>query len=335
MATKLTAEQLSKAEVVVGAIKTKTEEEARKKLIEFLADNEVMGVEDDSINDLIEMAEVFYEPAPKATPPKKTAKVVQPEPEEEEEEQLEDEDLEEVGEDDEALEEEEEEPVEDDDIEEEPVVKKKATTPAKTAAKPAAKVEVKKAAPVEKSKSAAPAKAAPAKAVRESSGGEKFDGRNVPAHLKYLKPFETVFPKADFEITCLKQGFTVRVLGANAKTTILNFDELKIVDGKLNGNLYTNRFKSVDDLLEVLPDEYHEREIGMFRMEAHPSIRKVTQDEVFDIFNNSELLNVSLDRANAKDAKMGINRERLEETLKQGTKAAPAKSAAKVVAKKK
>ena len=61
----------------------------------------------------------------------------------------------------------------------------------------------------------------------------------------------------------------------------------------------------------------------------------MTQDELFDIFNNSELLQTSLDRANAKDAKMGINRERLEETLKQGTKPAVKAAPAKVVAKKK
>ncbi len=304
MATKLSADHLTRAEKLVGPIKTKTEEEARPKLVNFLGAQDVQGVEGDPIGDLIDMSEVFWE-EPAAPVAKKTApagkKVTAPVEEVLEEEE-------------EVLEEEEEEPVEE--------TKKsttKATTKTTTTAVAKPKVET---------KTTAKEKPAPI-------AGEKFDGRNNKKHLVYLQPFEEQFPAEDFEIFIAKNGLTVRVLGKNAKTTIINYDELKIVDGKFIGNLYTNRFKSVDDLLEVLPEEYHTKEIGMFRLESHPSVRRVTQDELFDIFDNSELLKISLERAGAKDVKMGINRERLEESLNQGKPADKAKAAAKKTTTKK
>lgn len=320
MAKKLSEDLVSRIEALGIIVKTKTEEEARPKLIAHLAKHDLQGVEDDPINELVEFCEVLGEdevetkPLPKAAAPAvKGKKVVEPEPEEEEEE-TEEEQLDGLAE---ELEEEEEEVV---------------AKPAKKAAAPVVATKA-KTAPAAVKTVAKPAKTEPVKASgggREVIPGEKFDARNNKKHLAFIKPFEAFFPEEDFEITLLKQGFTVRVLGKNAKTTILNFDELKIVDGKLAGNVYTNRFKSVEDLFEVLPEEYQEKEVGMFRMESHPSIRKVSQDELFDIFENSELVRTSLDRANAKDVKMGVNRERLEETLKQGT---PAKTAPKVVAK--
>lgn len=314
----MSADLLERTEKLLGVtIKTKTEEEARPKLVAFLVKNEVEGIEDDPIRDLVEMAEVFVEDEPAKPTIKASKKVVAPEPEEEEEEEAseEEEEEEEVTEEDEldeTLEEEEEEA---------PKPVKKGAVAAKPAPKAAAKPAV---------KATPKAAAEPKAASRTNLPGEKFDARNNKAHEKYLKPFLAFFPTKDFELVILKQGVTVRVLGKNAKTTIVNFDDLKIVDGKLAGNFYANRFKSADDLMEVLPEEYHDKEIGMFRMESHPSVRKVSQDELFDIFENSEVIRVSLDRANAKDVKMGINREKLEETLNAGKTAA--KPAAKVAA---
>ncbi len=303
MATKLTADQLERTEKLVGPIKTKTEEEARPKLVAFLGVQDVQGVESDPIGDLIDMSEVFYE-EPAAPVAKKTApaakKTTAP------------------------VEEEEEEPTditgggEEEEEEELPVETKKTT--AKSTVKPTVAANK----PKVETKTAAKEKPAPI-------AGEKFDGRNNKKHLAFVEPFEAQFPAEDFEIFIAKNGLTVRVLGKNAKTTIINYDELKIVDGKFIGNLYTNRFKSVDDLLEVLPEEYHTKDIGMYRLESHPSVRRVSQDELFDIFDNSELLKISLERAGAKDVKMGINRERLEESLNQGK---PADKKATAAAKK-
>jgi len=379
MAKKLSEEDISRISAMGIVLKLKTEEEARPKLIEYLAENGLDGVEDDAFKDLVDFGEVFVEETkPAKTPvkavetkPVKGKKVVEPEPEEEEEEAEEEEEISEEEEGDEYddmerpdlikalkaidpafkilksmtddslrdqirtlsenVEPEEEEEEEEEIVEEAPKkpVNKKAAEPAKTASKKTPEPAVTKAKTEVKKTEVKPVTAAKTTG-RTSLPGEKFDARNNPKHKVYLKPFEKLFPEADFEITLLKQGFTIRVLGKNAPTTIFNFDELKISDGKLFGNLYTNRFRSVDDLKETLPEEYHEKEIGMFRMESHPSIRKVSQDELFDIFENSELIRVSLDRANAKDIKMGANREKLEETLKTGI---PVKTVAKTVAK--
>ncbi len=278
MATKLTADQSKRIGNIGLIAKTGTVEEAAKKLIEFLAKNDVAGVDGDPINDLIEMAEVFYEPDIENA--------------EEISDLNETEDLDDLAE----------------EVATQPIIAKKgvAATAKPGAVKPTA------------------AKTAAAKVKSVATDGEKFDARNNPAHDALLQPFRDYFPPEDFQIDILKQGFTVRVLGKNAKTTLLNFDELKIGAKKeLSGNLYTNRFKTPEDLLPFLPDIYHDREMGMFRAESHPSLRKITETELFDIFENSDFITESLNRASGKDAVMGANREKLEAVLNNTT--APAK----------
>jgi hypothetical protein len=289
MATKLTADQAKRIGAISLTVKTGTVEEATKKLVEFLASNDVAGVEGDPINDLIEMAEVFYEPAPVKDNTSGKIKDLPETQEEIEEEDPETEDL--------------------DELAEEVVTQK---------------IGSKKTLP-------AAAKTAAAKTKKTVTDGEKFDARSIPAHNALLQPFRDYFPADEFQIDTLKQGFTVRVLGKNAKTTLLNFDELKLQKNKeLIGNFYTNRFKSEEDLQKFLPEAYQDREMGMFRGESHPSIRKITQTELFDIFENSDFITETLQRASGKDVTMGVNREKLEQTLKSNAagnkKAAPVKS---------
>lgn len=293
-----TVTPLKKAEITALAaigITSKTEEDARKKLIAFLGKNDVEGVDDDELKSLIEMAEVFYEPSTEVD---------------------EDADI---------------PPVEEEELEEvvvKPTVKKGA--PGKTATVVAEEDELEEVVEEVKSKgittkkpATTTVKSAPKTGVGRKTEltGDKWDGRSNKAHDAMIKPFRLLFSEKEFQIDLLKQGFTVRVLGTNAKTTVMNFDEIRIDGGKLVGNLYCNRFKSVEDLNEFLPEAYQEPEkvVGMFRGESHPCVRKVTSDELIDILKNSDLLTESLKRASATDIKMGNNREKLENSIKTTT----------------
>ena len=113
----------------------------------------------------------------------------------------------------------------------------------------------------------------------------------------------------------------------------MNFDELKLVDGELMGNLYLNRFKSVEDLQEFLPDEYAEAEIGMFRGESHPCIKKMTSTDVLTIME-SDVYTESVKRSSSTDTKMGVNRKALEESI-ENKAATPKKTVTVTTVKKK
>jgi hypothetical protein len=285
----LTKPEIAKL-AAIGLTGIKFEEQARKKLIGILAENEVTEVDDEELNDLIEMAEAFVEPS--------TEEAEAEEVEEEVESDIEtDEELGELAE----------------EVEE---IDEKATK--KAPAKPVAKATT------------TTAKKAPTPPTR-TANGEVFNARENKAHLKMLEAFRGALPKEDFNFDILKQGFTVRMLSKNTKPTIFNYDGLRIIDGELVGDFYCNRFKKPDELIEVLPEAYQDRTIGMFRGESHPSIKKLTQTEVLDIIENSEVLAISLKKAGDIDQRMTNNREKLEESLNKGSKT-PVVPAKKTVA---
>jgi len=309
MPTALNKAQIA-ALLAIG-IASKTEEDARKKLVAFLKKNDVDGVDDDELKSLIEMAEVFYESS------------------------------------DDAGATEEDETEAEDELDEEPPVVAKKPTPAGKGKAPVKSdedeleevIEEVKSKGINVKKGAAPAAKPAAKPAATVVGrkteltGDKWDGRNDKKHDAMIKPFRQMFSEKEFQIDLLKQGFTVRVLGTNAKTTVLNFDEIRIDNGTLVGNFYFNRFKSVEDLNAFLPEQYqeggeNEKVSGMFRGESHPCVRKVSADELIDILENSDLLTEALKRASSTDTKMGANREKLENSIKGSTTAAAPKAPA-------
>jgi hypothetical protein len=256
-----------------------TTETAKANVLLFLQNNDVDGVEEYELKDLVEMAELFE--------PQEGGEEVE-EGEEEVYEQGDDEPEEEV---------EEEEAVED-----EVEVEETDYDDLETAAGnlPSKKIvpAVKK--PVAVSKPTAPA-AAPKSPVKPASGGaktgvgrkptlegEKWNGRENEDHMLMLGNFAEIFPDDQFEITVLKQGFTVRLLGKNTKPTILNFDELRVTADGLVGNLYANRFSKPEELTEILPEAYQDKQIGIFRGESHPCIREMSEAEVLDVLQNSD-----------------------------------------------
>lgn len=362
---KLTPKQVKRLSDI-GIKSVADDKVAKDKLIEFLKKNDIEGVEDYEIDQMIEMAEVFYEPSSEEAEDDDEELEEEVEEEDDEVEEIEEEEDDEfdsmdrtelkkfigknkleitvktsmteddirnlireaISEDEEEIEEEEEDDV---------------PAPKKSVAKP----EVKKAKKVEteedlldavveevktkgiNTKQVKPAAKTEVKKENKNNAGrktelsgEKWNGRENKEHLKLKDAFvKDFFSSEEFQVDILKQGFTIRALGNNAKTTVFNYDELRILDGKLIGNLYCNRFKSVDDLCEFLPEEFQEPDkvVGMFRGETHPCIRKMSQEEVFEVFN-SDVMKEALKRSNITDVKMGKNREKLEESLKSKPK---------------
>lgn len=269
----------------------KTVEEASTEVISRLEKHglDKSVIEDEELEILIDMLNEFNGVEEEAEELEELADEI--EEEEELEEELEEEELEEE----EDLEEE---------FEEEPVVKKGAAKPTINKASTAS------AKTISKSTTASVSKA------KSSVASDKFDARNDSSHLEYLKPFKKFFPEKDgFQFDILKQGFTIRFATGNTKQTILNFDEVRIIDKGLTGNLYCNRFKNVDDLIKILPEELQDNEIGMFRGESHPCVRKITTEEILDVLENTDFKTISLSKAGAIDKRMVENRDKLESSL--------------------
>lgn len=297
-------------ELLEVGIKATTSAAARVKLVKYLKSQELDDIENDPLEDLIEFAKAYYEP--------------EDEEEEEDMEELEeDEDLEELDEEDEydILADEVEEDTEPD--YEKMLVKdlRKMCIEKKLIKKNAA-VNIRKKQPfldlLNPPKKEKKAKEKPkAKATRGVSV-EKFDGRGNEDHFEHVEALVAkIFPGKDFELKILKQGFTVRALLDNAKPTVINFDDLKFdADGELVGNLYFNKFKSEEDLIEFLPEKFHERKIGMFRGETHPSMKKVTEKEFKTLLSKKgSILSTTITRCKNEDGRLGTNRKNLEKSI--------------------
>lgn len=266
----------------IGITGTKTVEDACEKMISELTAKGVTGLDDEPFENLVMYCEAF--------------EISDSQNEEEQNDAL-------------AREVEEEDNTrriadeEDDDEEELPAPKKTAKQVAKPA--PAAKQVAKPSVPT---KATAPAKI---------GVDTKFDARNIPAHKEFLAFLNDFFPPAEVQYDLLKQGVTLRALMSNSRPTVLNFDEVRIhANGTVSGNVYFNKFKSVEDLLEFLPDGFEEsHKMGMFRGETHPSVKALTQEEIIQIFTETEVVAETFRRVGKLDAKMSANREKMKEGL--------------------
>jgi hypothetical protein len=300
----------------VGIKGCKTIEEATAKMLETLQMYQVTGVEEESFENLIMYCQAFggEEEAPSAADEKDAiAREVEQE------------------DDDRAAE-------DDDDEELLPVVKKTAPAAPKSTAKTSPAPPVKKAAPVVPAKAAPappPAKKAAAPVAAKPvvqrgptpSTSVKFDARNIEEHIEHVAFLHAFFPVEETQYDLLKQGVTLRALMANTRPTVMNFDEVRInPDGTTIGNLYLNKFRSVEELLELLPEGFaDDYKIGMFRGETHPSIKGISQEAIINLFNTTMIVDETLKRVGKLDSKMGANRAKMVEQFKSADqKKAPA-----------
>jgi len=316
----------------VGIKGCKTVEEATEKMISNLEVYQVTGIEDESFENLIMYCQAFGGESAEAAPDALDEKDALAREVEQEDDDRKDED--------------------DDEEELLPVAKKTAPVTAKPAAKAAPVPPAKKAAPAP---APAPAKAAPVAAVKKAAPAPaakpvvqrgpapsvsiKFDGRNFEEHIEHISFLHAFFPVEETQYDLLKQGVTLRALMTNTRPTVMNFDEVRInPDGTTIGNLYLNKFRSVEELMTFLPEGFDENyKIGMFRGETHPSIKGISQEAIIDLFNNTLIVDETLKRVGKLDSKMGANRAKMVEQLKSTDqkKAAPVAAAKAAPTKKK
>lgn len=277
---KVTDEQLKRL-TELGYAGDGEEDAVKKFLVSFLEKNELEGTDEQDIDSLLDIAELF-----------------EVEETEEEETEEETEEMEDDG-DDEEMEEETEEEEEEEETEEEEE---------EDFSKEEIKEKPKKNSKEEK----------PLSKKRVTKAGLTAFSWDDEKSKKILAPILSYFPtKNGFEVCKLKRGFTIRQLGKNAKITVCAFDRLRMnFDEKYAiGAFFVHKVKTAEDLVKILPKKFSDYNIAKFPGEHNPSIRSITSVEVAEILEKSKLIENSLIKAKAVDKKLGENSKKLYDSL--------------------
>jgi len=328
-------------------ITVKTEEAARKLMVDYLVDeHELDGVEDEDTNSLIEMYESFYS---------------EPAVEEEGDEEVESEEEEIIEEGDEEVEGVEDsvekvEEVEDSDLYTQEELKgytekdlkeivkaweldmpkplnKTTLVAAILAAQAEAGEEEEEVVVVVEEKKPTIAKAAK---KREAKNVEKFL-TSIEKHKEMLEPIAKLFKKFGVKIRMkyLDQGVSVLLQLENSERVIVSLRNCRLWDGKVNGYLDLNALKGDKEV-----EDAGVNDLGRGFKHFSPNllfIQGVYVDEIEEVLTK-DVVKIMVDKLSLSDEKLGKNRQKLEERAAESKapvkKVAPVK-AATVTTKKK
>jgi hypothetical protein len=287
--TKETAKMSEKLQKRLSDIKisAKSEAEAREKLLKILEENDIDGMEDESTETLIDIAESFRGQESE-------------EPEEDEESEEEGSDEEEVEEPEEEFEEESEEE-QDDEPEEEPEEEVKPSKKAskKEEVKPSKKEEVK---PSKKDKK-----------EEKLKKGEKLDPQKNEKDRKYFDPLKKVFGK-EFTFSWIsKNGVSIKYNGSNGSKNAVKIKSAMIKDGEFICNLFVQTVKGGDILEKIGITDYE------INWNGYAFVRGLGMDEVIEIIQQL-IDNGMLDGLKSRDKRLGENRKKMEESLEKSSK---------------
>lgn len=305
-------------------IKETDEGKARKKMLAFLEEKEVVGVDEDSTEELLVYVESMYE---------------EDEEELEDEEEVDEEEVEDIEEEEDEEDEEDEE--EDEEEEPEPPVKKK------TSKKKPVIVESEEDEEEDEEMDSLVAevvKKSPAKkkagSKKSSSGtkkrlaGDRWETLKETDKEQLVKPFRKFFPSGKFNIDFITKGFVVRLQGASAEQNILKSNRVRRLDnGKIEGSFSTYKLQSIDELEEYVSNAVKDVSTKKIKKGDGSSfyVHPMSQDEMIAILKDSDFIEVCLERASKHDAKMVKNRQKLEAQIKETKKVAPVKKSKKPV----
>lgn len=283
-------------------VNAKTEEEAHKKLIEILEKEGIEGMEDESLDVLINMADGFID-SDENEDDDTTATT-----EDDSDDEM-DELADEVEEDEEASEDDEETSDEEEDEEEDeepaaPAPKTKKAAPAKKApAKKAEKAEVKK----EKKQAA-------------TTRGQKLDPKNNPEDRKVLDEIKEMFGK-DYDFDYVKSnGATVKHIGKNGKRGVILIENLtKHHNGTVTCNLYMLTMVKQTEVLDEMGIDY------TLCWTKAPMMKNITLEEVKEILE--KVFEIITGAVVKIDKRLGENRKKMEENLQKTEKKSAAKKA--------
>lgn len=283
-------------------INAKTEEEARKKLLEILEKEGVEGMDDEDTETLIEMADSFINDSEEEE--EETAE----EEETEEEEESEEEEAEELANEAEEEEETEEEEDDDDDSEdEEETEEEEEEKPAKKSAKkaPAAKTDKK----AEKK----PAKEEKKATKKVSKRGTKLDLKNNEDDRKELSKLKKMFGEGYNFAWLSGSGLTVKHVGKNGNRGIFTIDNAtKLENGSIRCNLYLLTMTKETEKLTDMGIDWEKCWTGA------PCMKGISLDEVIEILE--KVYDTITAFATTVDKRLGENRKKMEESLNNSGK---------------
>lgn len=286
----------------------KSEEDARKQLLAALEKEGIDGMEDESLQTLIDMVSGWRDTE---DPNEEVDETEEDEEEVDEDEQdaedladeVEDEDAEEEGNDDEEESDETEEDEEEaDDAEEEQKPAKKATK------KPVAK----KSEEPKKKAATTTKKAAEKKPSKRNS--KKLDPKNNEDDRQALiDAFSKMFPTDTYLYAFVINGVSIKYIGKNSKRGVFLYDNLtRHEDGTISGNLYLNTMTKETDKLDELGIDYQ------LCWTNAPFVKAVTIEEANDILE--KVFEIITSFVNKVDKRLGDNRKKMEESLEKAGK---------------
>lgn len=287
MATKISkvnAERLKKL-----GIEAKTEEAAKEILLKRLEDAGIPGMDDETIDNLIDIVGSFAElEGEEAAAPE-----VGVTPAEQQADELADEAAEEEAE-----------------AEPEPEEEAPAPAPKKKAAAPkAAPKEPKEPKPAKGAKEIKPAKA---KKPRNSERGTRLKPQTVPEHMDLLrKALVKFFPEKEFQYVAVSQGISIKYGGANSKPVAIMFENVYSKDGNFaTTNVVLNTFRS-QAAQDKLADDGVDFEMTW---NALPWLKGITWEHAMEIVQ-TYLPDIKA-AVSTTDSRLGKNREKMEADLK-------------------
>lgn len=303
--SKVNAERLKKL-----GISAKTEEEAKKILLDRLEKAGIPGMDEETIDNLIDIVGSFAELEGEA---EEEAAPADPTPAEAQADELAEEAAEEEAE---AAAEEDPEP--EAEPEEEPTEEEAAPAPKPKKAAP------KKAAPAKKAEKAAedkPAKESKKKPSKRNEKGTRLKPQTNPDDLEMLrKALSKFFPEKEFQYVTVSQGISIKFGGANSHPVAIMFENVYAKEGELaTTNVVLNTFRSqasqdklADDGVDFVPT-----------WNNLPWLKGISWSDAMEIVKT--YLPDIKSAVSTADTRLGKNREKMEVDLKAiGKKTAPA-----------
>lgn len=305
MATKISkvnAERLKKL-----GITAKTEEEAKKILIERLERAGIPGMDEETIDNLIDIVGSFAE---LESDSEEDAAPAEPTPAEQQADEL----AKEAAEEEEAAQEAEDVAPAEPEVEPEPEESK----PEPKAKKPAAKKE---------------AKPKKAKAVKKPSKrdekGIRLKPQTNPEHLDLLrKELSKFFPEKEFQYVAVSQGISIKFGGANSHPVAIMFENVYSKDGQFaTTNVVLNTFRS-----QASQDKLAEDGLDfVMTWNNLPWLKGITWNDAMEVVKT--YLDDIKSAVSTADTRLGKNREKMEADLKATGKKAAAPAAKKAAPK--
>lgn len=294
----------------------KSEEDARKQLLAALEKEGIDGMEDESLQTLIDMVSGWRdtedpdeevdeteEDEEEVDEDEQDAEDLADEVEEEDAEEAETEEDEESDETEDEEEETEEDEEETDEEDEEPEEEQK----------PAKKATKKSVAEKPKKKETVTTKEAVEKKPSKRNSKKLDPKNNENDRQELIDAFSKMFPTDTYLYAFVINGVSIKYIGKNSKRGVFLYDNLtRHEDGTISGNLYLNTMTKETDKLDELGIDYQ------LCWTNAPFVKAVTPEEANDILE--KVFEIITSFVSKVDKRLGDNRKKMEESLEKAGK---------------